>query len=551
MKTLVNVAMCFFLAMGNLISLPSIAQSETQSNPLYIIFDASNSMWGELPDKNRKITVAKDVFNNLGAEFFNNREVALRLYGHRRASDCSDTELAVPFTTSGNVVGKISEIVNGVSPKGKTPISRSLNAALEDFAGRSGDILLISDGIETCDQDPCELVQSWRDNNIDIRVHVVGLGLSDLSRDAMQCIANASGTRYLDANSAGELIDSIEIAVSSVVTGAADPQPQSMGPEFKIVGEDKNGNYLPVAGTIIRQGIPVEKIASNQRYVFEGGLYSITVGVPTVNGTIYKPITRDVEVSPDSTTKVVVQLQRPPAIRTRFLENGKQVGGVNANVFQDGKEVFRLRPGEDYFVMPGDYLFTARLNKDNKLETFDSIVIGDDKDIVFTAVETVHTTFNVFAQGQDKKLRQHQELWQNGELKYKVHVHNGAAIRPGTYTLKSNHALTGYEIKDIEVPAVEQQTLELFIPTGSARINYVFIEQPDRDGRRCWLYSIDSDGKRAKDRSGGLHCDGSEISLVEGRYFVLTWSYLGEFEDTYFDVIAGQTTEVNVQQKAL
>mgnify|MGYP001066788994 CR=1 FL=1 len=75
-------------------------------------------------------------------------------------------------------------------------------AAQEDFGDREGDILLISDGIETCDPDPCDLVQDWHDSGIDIRVHVVGLGLTDMARGAMQCIADASGTTYLDAQSA-------------------------------------------------------------------------------------------------------------------------------------------------------------------------------------------------------------------------------------------------------------------------------------------------------------------------------------------------------------
>ncbi len=509
-------------------------------------------MWGELSDKSRKITVAKNVFNNLDVGLFRDREMALRLYGHRRASDCTDTELAVSFEPASSALGKISERVNSVSPRGKTPISRSLLAAFNDFNGRSGDILLISDGIETCDSDPCELVQSWRDNDIDIQVHVVGLGLADLSRSAMQCIAEASGTTYLDANSAGELTRSIERAAASESPVAdPNPQPQVSGPELKIVGEDENGNFVPVLGTIFREGMVARKIANNGRYVFEGGQYSITVGVPTVNGEIYQPVTKEIEVDPSGTTKIVVQLQRPPTIRTKFVEKSEEIRGVIASGYENDQEVFRLRPGEDYFVMPGAYVFTADLNKDNKLETADIISVGDDKDVIFTAVETVHTKFIVFAQGQERKLRQHQELWQDGELKYKIHVHNGAAIRPGIYTMKSYDVLTGYEIENVQVPAVEKQTLKFTIPAGNAEINYLFLEEPVRKGRRCWLYRIDNQGNKSKNRSKAKNCDGTQIALIEGRFFVRTWSYLGTFEDTYFDVVAGETTIVGIQQTSV
>ncbi len=533
-------------------SLSVLAQNEGESvnRALYIIFDGSNSMWGELPDKSRKIAVAKDVFNKLDPALLAGRDVALRLYGHRRAGDCSDTELAVPFGPVNDSLGKITKQVNAVSPKGKTPITRSLTAALEDFDGRPGDILLISDGIETCDADPCELVQAWRDNNIDIRVHVVGLGLTDLSRGAMQCISEASGTEYLDANSAGELTKAIEATATSVPPepGEADPQPQDTGPEFKIFGEDENGNYVPVLGTIYRDGMEPVRIASNTRYVFEGGRYFINVGVQTVNGEIYLPISQEVEISLAGATKVGVLLQRPPTIRTKFIENDEEIRGVLATAFQNGREVFKLRPGEDYYVLPGTYDFVASLNQDNELKTTDTIVVGDDKNIVFQAIETVLTLFEVYAQGKEEKLRQNQELWQDGELKYKVHVHNGAVIRPGTYTLKSHHALTPYEIEDVEVPAKDNQTLEFTVSFGSVQISYVFNEQPENDGRRCLLYPIDDEGNLAARGKKLIDCDGSEVKLVAGRYFVRGWSKLGEFDDTYFDVVKGKSTEVFVQQ---
>jgi Ca-activated chloride channel family protein len=190
--------------------------------PLYIIFDGSNSMWGELDDKTHKIDAARRAFAELEPGILDNRELALRLYGHRRARDCSDTELTVPLGDSTNTLAAITEQINSVLPRGKTPITRSLTAALTDLDGRSADILLISDGIETCDADPCQLVQQWRDQDVDIKVHVVGLGLTDASRSAMQCIADASGTRYLDANNATEL----GLAIATTATaGNSDIKP--------------------------------------------------------------------------------------------------------------------------------------------------------------------------------------------------------------------------------------------------------------------------------------------------------------------------------------
>ena len=43
---------------------------------IYLIFDASGSMWGELPDKSRKVTVAKQVLEDFVADDFENYELA-------------------------------------------------------------------------------------------------------------------------------------------------------------------------------------------------------------------------------------------------------------------------------------------------------------------------------------------------------------------------------------------------------------------------------------------------------------------------------------------
>ena len=127
-----------------------------------------------------------------------------------------------------------------------------------------------------------------------------------------------------------------------------------MGRNFQLARKMENGRFLPVLGSISKEGMDPRTIASGTRYVFEGGQYSITVGVPTVNGVLYEAITQDVEVEDRGSTKIKVELQRPPTVRTQFIENGEEIPGTNATVYQDEVEVFGLRPGEDYFVMPGE-----------------------------------------------------------------------------------------------------------------------------------------------------------------------------------------------------
>ena len=530
------------------IALTAIAiQGDEAERPLYIIFDGSNSMWGELPDKSRKIETARGVFEQLDASWFENREVALRLYGHRREKDCTDTELAVPFTGGDAVKDKLSDAINNVTPRGRTPITRSLTAALEDFDGRAGEILLISDGIETCDADPCELVEQWRNQNVDVRVHVVGLGLEDMARDAMQCIADAAGTTYMDANDVGELSQAIETAARAPA-GEPDPRPQGPTREFKIVGLDEEGRTLPVKGTIRSADMEATEIKSNFRYVFDGGDYAINVGVPTVNGAIFEPIEQDVTVKEVGTTRVEVVLTRPPTTRTRFVQAGEDARGGMAYSYVDEEAGFGLRPREDYFILPGSYEFRASLRTDNNdLRTTLTIAEGEDKDIVFELIETVHTTFHVLNQETGERLRQHQELWQDGEKKYQIHHANGAKVRPGTYTLKSPSVMTAYEIDNVEIPATDKQLLKYEVELGKAQIHYrVEQKNPERPDIRCWLYSVDENNQKSARTSSMQRCDGRDIYLSEGTYLVYPTKTFGKFKDTYFDVKPGETTVVEM-----
>lgn len=542
-----------FLTFGLFLLAATLNTAATQTAPpLYIIFDGSNSMWGELPDASRKIEVAKQVFNNLDPALFTDREVALRLYGHRRASDCADIELAVPFGPADENVARMAERVDGVTPRGKTPITRSLQAALDDFnqhGSPAGDILLISDGIETCDADPCDLVQAWKDSGVNIRVHVVGLGLTDVARGALQCIADASGTEYHDANSAEALGAAIEATATSEPPppGEPDPQPQRPRAEFRLVGQDADGNFVPVQGTLTRAGEDPQAVSNNGRFVFDAGTYTLQAGVPTLNGVIYEPITQEVEVLAEGTTRVVVTVPRPPRVITRFVENGEEIRGVLSHAYQDGNEVFSLRPYEEHFVLPGTYDFEATLNQDNELSITETIVAGEDKTLLFEAVQTVRLHIVVRPQGHDAPLRQHQELMQNGEAVYRLHYANGGPVRPGVYTVQSDHALTPYVIENVEVTTEDPQTIELTVPFGLVRARYVFRGEAPTTDLRCWFGYENEEGRRISSRA--LQCDGRDIIVREGTYYVRVWDRLGNFVNTPFEVVTGQTTEVTVQEQ--
>ena len=112
-----------------------------------------------------------------------NLEVALRVYGHQSpitltSQDCADTKLEVPFSKDNFT--KIKYRIKSIEAKGTTPIARSLEAAASDFPDTNSIniIILITDGLEACDNDPCVIAKKLHDKGVRVTPFVIGLGIS-------------------------------------------------------------------------------------------------------------------------------------------------------------------------------------------------------------------------------------------------------------------------------------------------------------------------------------------------------------------------------------
>ncbi|MEY4286854.1 MAG: hypothetical protein RL511_940 [Bacteroidota bacterium] len=128
-------------------------------------------------------------------------ELALRVYGHQSNvtntyQDCQDTKLEVAFGPSN--IDPIKNKIKGLQAKGATPIARSLEAAAADFPDTLARnfIILITDGLESCDNDPCIIARKLRDKGVKVTPFVIGLGMDLSYLDKFECIG-----AYTDAES--------------------------------------------------------------------------------------------------------------------------------------------------------------------------------------------------------------------------------------------------------------------------------------------------------------------------------------------------------------
>ena len=203
----------FFIALFLSTSI-SFAQQKTR---ILFILDASNSMnldW----DKQTRMAAAKDILMQSveGLRGIPDLEIALRVYGHQSNvtntyQDCNDTKLEVPFGT--NTIDAIKTKVRGLAAKGATPIARSLEASAGDFPDTLARnfIILITDGLESCDNDPCVIAKKLKEKGVKVTPFVIGLGMDLSYLEKFNCI----GT-FTDAESK----EAFKIVLNNVISKA-------------------------------------------------------------------------------------------------------------------------------------------------------------------------------------------------------------------------------------------------------------------------------------------------------------------------------------------
>jgi len=176
-----------------------------------LVLDASGSMWGQIGGK-PKIEIAREAVASMLQSWPASQELGLMAYGHRSKGNCADIEmLKVPGALDKT---SFQQAVNGLQPKGMTPISASVRMAAEQlkFSERKATVILVSDGEETCHADPCALGKELEKLGVDFTAHVVGFDIekNPQAKAQLQCLASSTGGRYLDAKNMGELADALQ-----------------------------------------------------------------------------------------------------------------------------------------------------------------------------------------------------------------------------------------------------------------------------------------------------------------------------------------------------
>lgn len=202
---------------GLLIGLSSVASANEAT---LVVLDASGSMWGQIEGR-PKLEIARETLADALAALPATTEIGLMAYGHRRRGDCGDIELVVPPSTGST--NTINAAVRDMKFQGMTPLTESVRRAAVALrhTERAARVVLITDGVETCDADPCALGEELAASGVDFTAHVVGFGLSEQEGRQVACLAESTGGRYLQAND----VAALQAALQQAMVEAPPPPP--------------------------------------------------------------------------------------------------------------------------------------------------------------------------------------------------------------------------------------------------------------------------------------------------------------------------------------
>ena len=201
--------------------IPTTLLAAADNSKLVIVLDASNSMWGQI-NGSHKIIQARLGLETLLAQQPERAAIGLVTYGNRDKSSCND--ISIVAKPGEQTIPSLLKHIHGINPYGRSPISAALEQAANLLEGGSGNILLVSDGPERCQGDPCATAARLKAANPGMRIHVLSFahGTSSLS-----CLADNTGGKFALIANADQLAQQL---LPSTTQLSPPPKPKAESP---------------------------------------------------------------------------------------------------------------------------------------------------------------------------------------------------------------------------------------------------------------------------------------------------------------------------------
>jgi hypothetical protein len=204
------------------------AEDQKASSPqasTIIVLDGSRSMWGRLGGQS-KVGIVRSVLGEVFATYEDRVAFGLVAFGHRGEGSCTEAELlAKPGELSSKTPGKLL-FGAGFKPKTTKPVAAALVEAAKQTSAAGLDIVLITDGPDSCKANVCATAKSLKQAAPGLRIQVIGFDpRAKQSVKGLTCVAQSTGGQFLTAANAEDLKRDLTGILDAAAKSTPEPAP--------------------------------------------------------------------------------------------------------------------------------------------------------------------------------------------------------------------------------------------------------------------------------------------------------------------------------------
>ena len=371
---------------------PAASAAEPVNVPrAFILFDGSGSMWGKLAGQfASKLAIAQAAFEKHLPPIGQSGHVGLIMFGGRSSGSCEQVSVVAQPSAQGG--RQIAAAARRFNPQGRGPLALAMQRAgeaLRATAGGPASLILIHDGPDNCNQDPCAVAKALKAANGNLPVHVLSLGVTPQISSRVACISRITGGQQFNITDGPGFDDALQKVLKlALARPGRSPSPAPRVQKRRLERPD-NGKpglrlsaHLKAGGPAVLKGlrwrvVPASKGGRTEKQgsaLYDGresdplldlapGTYDVLVAL----GQVRTKGTFTVGDKGKTAAKLTLNAGSV-SVRTLTSRGGVQIGDILYTLSgpakdgqQAGKTIAAVRAdATDFHLKPGPYVISAR-----------------------------------------------------------------------------------------------------------------------------------------------------------------------------------------------
>ena len=177
--------------------------------PVIFILDSSTTMQ-QLLGSSTKLSLMRKVLDRYFQNWNLPNPVGIMVYGGDAKKGCNAYRILFSPRRVNPI--KIAGLLASLKAAGRSPLSSAVleSAHKFNYLKRSVNLVVITDGRDSCRFDPCILGEELARNDFNLRIYVIGLDIKAKHVEKLQCLAHATGGQYYPVLNQDDLLQALQ-----------------------------------------------------------------------------------------------------------------------------------------------------------------------------------------------------------------------------------------------------------------------------------------------------------------------------------------------------